>query len=118
MIDVLLGLIALGTLATAVLEVVAIVSLIRLGRRTVARVERLRQQMAPLSGHLAAMSADLSKAHALAAAQLDRVASLYAAVEGPVRQGATAIAIARSVALVLRRRPSWLSLLGLLLDRR
>ena len=117
MIDVLLGLIALGTMTTAVLEVVAIVALIRIGRRTVARVERIRQQVTPLSAHVAAMGADLAKAQALAAAQLDRVASIYAAVEGPVRRGATAIAIARSVTLVLRR-PTPLSLLGLLLGRR
>ena len=45
MIDVLLGLIALGTMTTAVLEVVAIVALIRIGWRTVARVERIRQQV-------------------------------------------------------------------------
>lgn len=118
MIDVLLGLIALGTITTAVLEVVAVVSLIRIGRRTVARVERLRQQVAPLAGHIAAIGAGLTKAQALAAVQLDRIASIYAAVEGPVRQGATAIGVARSVAVVLRRRPTPLSLLGLLLRRR
>ncbi len=118
MIDVLLGLIALGTVTTAVLEVVALVSLMRIGRRTVARVERIRQQVAPLAGHVAAIRADLAKAQAHAAAQLDRVASIYAAVEGPVRQGATAIAVARSVAAILRRRPTALSLLGLLLGRR
>jgi hypothetical protein len=105
MTELLLGLIALATLTTAILELVVIVRLVGLVKRQMDRVERIARQIAPLAGHASAISEDLSRARALADSQLDRVVSAYMAVEEPVRHGVTALAIARNLTGVFRRNP-------------
>ena len=103
MTNILLGLIALGTVTTAVVEIIVIVSLARTARRVRRRVERIRGQAAGLAGHLASIREHVSRAQSLASVQIERVFSVYSAIEGPLSLSLTAMAVARSVASVLRR---------------
>ncbi len=103
MTDWLLGLIALGTLTTALLQVIVIVSILRIGRRVMTRVERLKATCAPLPVHVAEVAANLARVQALAESRMQRLSSLYAMVESPVRQGFATIAIARGVSQLFRR---------------
>ncbi len=105
MTDFLLGLIALGTLTTAVVEVVVIVALVRIGLRLKERVDRIQRLVQPLAGHAAEVGEQMTRARALAVAQLDRVVSAYSVVEAPLSRVMTAFAVARGVASVVRRRP-------------
>jgi hypothetical protein len=97
MTEILLGLIALGTLTTAVLQVIVIVALIRSGRKALARVERLRALVAPLPAHVAAIREDVERMQLVAGRQMEKVSALYSAVEPPLRHGMTAMAIIRAV---------------------
>jgi hypothetical protein len=97
MTDTLLGLIALGTLTTAVLQVVVIVALLRTGKKAIARVERMRTLIAPLPAHLAAIRKDVDRMQVVAGRQMQKVGALYAAVEPPLRHGMTALAVLRAV---------------------
>lgn len=103
MTDILLGLIALGTFTTALLQVIVIVSLVRSARRAFTRIERLRAMVAPLPAHLSAIRDDLQRAQDLAQQQLGRIALIYDIVEAPVRHGMTALAILRGVRSVVGR---------------
>jgi len=97
MTDTLLGLIALGTLTTAVLQVVVIVAIVRSGRKAIARVERLRALVAPLPAHVAAIRDDVERMQMVAGRQMEKIGALYAAVEPPLRHGMTALAVVRAV---------------------
>lgn len=103
MTDILLGLIALGTLITALLQVIVIVSLVRTAKRTFDRIERLRAMVEPLPQHLANIRDDIDKARAVADRQLGHVARLYDAVEPPLRHGLTAFSVAKTVMATVRR---------------
>ena len=96
MTDTLLGLIALGTLTTAVVQVVVIVALLRSGQKALARVERLKFLVAPLPAHVAAIREDVDRMKVIAGRQLDKVGALYAAIEPPLRHGMTAFAVMRA----------------------
>jgi hypothetical protein len=104
MTDTLLGLIALGTLTTAVLQVLVIVGLFRAGKRAIARVEGLKALVAPLPAHVAAIREDIDRMQAVAGRQMERVGALYAVVEPPIRQGMTAFAVVRAVAGFWKKR--------------
>jgi hypothetical protein len=104
MTDLLLGLIALGTLITAVLQVVVIVSLVRTGKTLFARVERLRVMVQPLPAHLAVIQTELARAQAIAGQQVGRIAAIYNTLEPPLRHGMTALTIIRSVSGLFQRR--------------
>ncbi len=103
MTDWLLGLIALGTLITALLQVVVVVALIRMVRRSLARAERVRAMIAPLSAHVGEISDSVSRAKSVADGYTQRLADLYHLIEPPFRKGATAFAVARGIAAVFRR---------------
>ncbi len=105
MIDVFLGLVALATLTTALVELVVIVGLVRIGLRLTQRVNRIRRLARPLAVHAAEVGENMSRARSLADAQLDRVVSAYAAVEVPLGRVMTAFAVARGVATAVRRLP-------------
>lgn len=105
MTDILLGLIALGTLTTALLQVVIIVALVRTGKNALARIERLRAMVAPLPLHLASIRDDLARAQAIAGQQAGRVAAVYDAIEPPLRHGMMAVSLVKGLSSVFRRRP-------------
>lgn len=109
MTDILLGLIALATLTTALLQIVVIVRLVQIAGRARKRVDRLSRLVAPLGGHATEVGENLKRALSLAGLQLDRVASAYAAVAVPLGRIATTLTVARSVAAVVKGRPRFRS---------
>jgi hypothetical protein len=100
--DLFLGLIALGVLIMATIQVVAIVVAVRATRRVHEAVATLNADIKPIVENLRQMSADAAKAAATASAQVDRaeklideftsriehtVASLQDKVLAPAREG-------------------------------
>jgi hypothetical protein len=100
--DVFLGLIALGVLVMATIQVAAIVIALRAARRVNEAVATLNADIKPIVENLRQMSADAAKAAATASAQVDRaekligdftnrieqtVASLQDKVLAPAREG-------------------------------
>lgn len=104
--EIFLGIIALSTLTTAVLELVVIVWLWRTAQRTVQRVDRLSRQVSPILAHVSATCDNLSRGLSLAGAQLDRAAAVSVAIARPAQQLVTALTVARGVAGIFRKPPS------------
>src|SRR5262245_43892504 len=69
--DVLLGVIAVATLAIAIAQIGVMVVAGLLARRIGRLTERLEREVAPLMGHLNAIGRDAARAASLAAAQVD-----------------------------------------------
>jgi hypothetical protein len=74
--DVFLGLIALGVLVMATIQVAAIVVALRAARRVNEAVATLNADIKPIVENLRQMSADAAKAAATASAQVDRAEKL------------------------------------------
>jgi uncharacterized protein YoxC len=75
---IFLGVIAVATLATAVVQIGVLVAASRLARRTERLIELVDQEIRPILGHLNAISRDASHAASLAAAQVERVDRVFA----------------------------------------
>jgi hypothetical protein len=75
--DIFLGVIAVATLATAIVQVGVLVAAGRLTRRLTRLVDDVEREMVPIFGHLNAIAKDASRAAAVATAQVDRVDSLF-----------------------------------------
>jgi hypothetical protein len=75
--EVFLGVIAVATLAIAVVQVGVVVVAGRLARRVEALADRLEQDVKPLFGHLDSVGRDASRAAALATAQVERADKLF-----------------------------------------
>ena len=112
--DVFLGVIAVATLAIAVVLVGAVVAATRLVRRVGRILDQLEVDLKPLFDHLNAIGRDASRAAALASAQVERVdrvlnelalrldqtlRSVQAILNGPVREGQ---AVVTALAAALR----------------
>ena len=69
---VFLGIIAMATLITAILQVVLLVAAAQLVRRIMKFVEDLDREIRPLLGHVTAIARDASRVANLAAAQVER----------------------------------------------
>jgi len=69
---VFLGIIAMATLITAILQVVLLVTAWQLVRRLVTFVEDLDRQIKPILGHVENIARDASRVAGLAAAQVER----------------------------------------------
>lgn len=104
MTETLLGLIALGTLTTAVLQIVVMVGLLRAGKRALTRVQRISDMVAPLPAHLESIRVDVERMKDVAAGQASRVAAFYDVVAPPIQKGMTALAIIRTVTGFVRKR--------------
>jgi hypothetical protein len=70
--DLFLGLIALGVMVMAIIQVAAIVFAARAARRVGDAVARLEDDVRPIVANLKSMSDDAARATAVAAAQIDR----------------------------------------------
>jgi hypothetical protein len=105
--DIFLGVIAVATLITSILQVGVLVAAGRLAIRLMRLVDRLEQEMKPIFGHLDAIGRDAARATSLAAAQVERADGLFAdlaqraesamdtvqsAVGMPAREGAAILA--------------------------
>jgi hypothetical protein len=114
---VFLGIIAVATLLTAVVQVGVLVAASRLARRLEALAERLEHDLKPVVGHLETIGRDAARAAALATAQVERADRLFAdvsrrveqtldgaqsALAGPAREGAAVLAGIRAALAALR----------------
>ena len=80
MTDIYLGLIALGVLVMAAIQVAAIVAAMKTAKRMSEMATRFEQDVRPIIVNLQKVSEEAARASALAAAQVDRLDSLVANV--------------------------------------
>jgi hypothetical protein len=121
--EIFLGVIAVATLAMAIVQVGVLVAAGRLARRVDRLVDQVEHDIKPALGHLNAIGRDVSRAVSVGTAQVERVdrllgdlafrleetlASLQAGVAGPIREGKamwSAFGAALSALLDARRSP-------------
>jgi uncharacterized protein YoxC len=75
---VFLGVIAVATLATAIVQIGVLVAASRLARRAERLMDVVEQEVRPILGHLNAIGRDASRAASLATVQVERVDRLFA----------------------------------------
>ena len=95
--DLFLGIIAAATLVMAVLQVGAIMYAGLLARRMARLLDRLEQELKPLSDSVNAIGRDAARASALAAAQVERVDQLFTSVTDRIEQTAQALQKAATI---------------------
>jgi hypothetical protein len=115
--DVFLGIIAVATLATAVVQIAVLLAAGRLAKRVERLAEHVEQELKPMFGHLNAIGRDAARAAALATAQVERADRLFAdlshrveetlnvvqsAVTGPARESTAILAGIRAMLGTLR----------------
>ena len=91
MTDVFLGLIALGVIVMAAIQVGAIVMAIRAARRVEGAIGALQQDIKPIVANLQTMSADAARATAKVATQVDRLEKTLNDVSARINQTASAV---------------------------
>ena len=115
--DVFLGVIAVATLASAVIQMSLFIAAGRLARRVEHLLRGFEQDLKPFFGHMNAIGRDASRTASLATARVERVDQLVAdlvervdqslnlvqaTVTAPVREGAAIMAGARAMFNSLR----------------
>ena len=91
MTDLYLGLIALGVLVMAGIQVAAVVSVARAARRAGEMAARFEQDVRPIIVNLQKVSEEAARASAQAAAQVDRLDALVASVARRVEDTAATV---------------------------
>jgi hypothetical protein len=91
MTDIYLGLIALGVLVMATIQVAAIVTAVRAARRVGEMAGRFEQDVRPIIANLTKVSEEAARASAQAAAQIDRLDALVASVADRVEETAATL---------------------------
>lgn len=119
--EVFLGVIAVSTFLTSLLQIVLLVAAGRLVKRIIELTERLDRDLKPLLGHIDAIGRDAARAMSLAAAQVERADVLFGAfasraeetmatvqtmVLTPARRAAAIVAGVRAALKVLRPNPA------------
>jgi hypothetical protein len=115
--ELFLGIIAVATLATAIVQVGVLVAAGLLARRLQRAVETTERELKPLLEHLNAIGRDASRAASLATAQVERADRLFAdlaqrieqileliqsVVTGPIREGAAVMSALRAILSFMR----------------
>jgi hypothetical protein len=115
--ELFLGIIAVATLVTAIVQVGVLVAAGLLARRLQRVIERTESELKPMFEHAHAIARDASRAAALATAQVERADRLFAdaaqrledtmtkvqtLVNAPIREGAAMVAAVRAVLNVFR----------------
>jgi hypothetical protein len=110
--ELFLGIIAVATLATAIVQVGVLVAAGLLARRVQRLLETAERELKPLVEHLNAIGRDASRAASLATAQVERADRLFAdlaqrveqilaliqaVVTGPVREGAAVVSAFKAI---------------------
>ncbi|HZI80862.1 MAG TPA: hypothetical protein VFD69_15175 [Vicinamibacterales bacterium] len=91
MADLYLGLIALGVLVMAAIQVGAMVAALRAARRVGEMASRFEQDVRPIVANLQKVSEEAARASALAAAQVDRLDTLVTSVARRVEDTAATV---------------------------
>ena len=119
--DVFLGIIAVATLAIAIVQIAVLVAAGRLAQRVEHLVTQAERELVPLFRSLNAIGQDAARATALATAQVDRVDRLVGdavlrleqtldtvqhAIAAPAREGAALLAGLRAVVNSIRTNSS------------
>ena len=115
--ELFLGIIALTTLVTAIVQVVVLIGAGLLARRVQRTLDRAEKELRPMFDHLNMISRDAARAASLAVVQVERadrlfadvaqrveqtVTTLQAVVAVPVREGAAVLSAFRAVMSALR----------------
>jgi hypothetical protein len=115
--DVFLGIIAVATLATAIVQIGVLVAAGLLTRRVGRLLDRVDRELSPLFASLNSIGQDAARAASLAGAQVERVDRLFAeaavrveetlrviqsAVTAPAREGAALLSGLRAAINALR----------------
>jgi len=115
--QVFLGVIALATLTTAIVQLAVLVAASRLARRVERLADQFERELAPTFTHINAISRDASRAVAIATAQIERADRLLnelsqrveetvnvvqKTIVGPVREGMALLAAFRTGLGVVR----------------
>jgi hypothetical protein len=121
--QIFLGVIALATLTTAIVQLGVLIAAGRMARRDERLVERVEQEMSPAFGHINAIGREASRAVGLATTQIERVdalvsdlsqrveeivATVQSTIAVPAREGRAmlnALKAAFDVVREARRRP-------------
>lgn len=118
--DIFLGLIALGVMVMASIQVGAVIFAMRAARRVEGAIGQLQQDVRPIVANLHTISADAARVTSKAAAQVDRLETVIGdlsrrvdetatAVQNtilrPVRDGMAMLAAIKGVFAALRGRP-------------
>jgi hypothetical protein len=116
--DLFLGIIAVATLATAVVQIAVLVAAGMLTKRIGRVADQLERELSPLLASLNSIGQDAARAASLATAQVERVDRLFdetaqrveetlgviqKAIAAPAREGAALMAGFRAVLDTLRR---------------
>ena len=101
-----LGIIAVATLATAVVQVGLLISATLLAKRMGRFVDEVEREVKPIIGHLQSVSRDASRAAAIAVAQVERVDALVSDVATKLDQTITTIHSA--IAAPAREGRAWI----------
>ena len=88
---VFLGVIAIATLATAVVQIWLLVAAERLARQMGRFIDDVERDVKPIIGHLNSVSRDASRAAAIAVSQVERVDALVSDVAAKIDQTITTI---------------------------
>jgi hypothetical protein len=115
--QIFLGVIAVATLTTAIVQVGVLIVAARLTRRAVQLTEKIEREIGPAFDHLNKIARDASRAVALATAQVERADRLFtdlskrveetvsgfqATVAGPARSGMALFSAFRAALDVIR----------------
>jgi hypothetical protein len=115
--EILLGIIALATLATTLAQVGVVIVVGLAARKVVRLAEQVERDLKPFFGHLDTIGKEASRATALAAAQVDRADTLFrdvtvrvdqalnglqSSIEGPAREGRALMSGFRAALQALR----------------
>jgi len=115
--EIFLGVIAVATVAMAVVQVGVIVAAGRLAKRVDRLADQIEHEMKPLFTHVTAIGRDASRAMTLAAVQVERVDKLFADlvvridetvstlqsnIVGPAREGRALLAALRAAVAAIR----------------
>jgi hypothetical protein len=91
MTDLYLGLIALGVLVIAAIQVAAMVAAMKAAKRVSEMASRFEQDVRPIVVNLQRVSEEAARASALAAAQVDRLDALVAGISRRVEDTAATL---------------------------
>lgn len=115
--EIFLGIIAVATLASAIVQIGLIVAAASLARRLDRLASQVERELKPIFGHLDAIGRDASRAAAVAAAQVERAdrlladlgqrveetaAAIQASLLGPAREGRALLSAFKAVFAALR----------------